>query len=62
LILFVVYPGRPFRIIIQLVAYFFIYMHFQGLPSMYDPVVALIAQGQLHINPPIKIIGSYEDL
>jgi len=28
---------------------------------MYDPVVALLGQGQLHINPPIKIIGSYED-
>ena len=33
-----------------------------SLPSMYDLVIAMLAQGQLHINPPIKVIGSCEDL
>ena len=31
------------------------------IPSMYDHVVSMLVQFQLHINPPIKITGSFED-
>ena len=31
------------------------------LHSKCYPMVAMLAQGQLHINPPIKIIGSCEE-